>query len=444
MQDMRKEPVATASPNGGHARDPVRDSSTAVIEQLGQKPGRSPLLPIFLIVLVDVLGFTIILPLLPFYSERLGAAPTMVGAIVSMYAICQLISGPILGQLSDKFGRRPILLVSQLGTLAGFFVLAFSTQLWMVFFARALDGATAGNLTTAQAYISDVTKPEERTKSFAIIGVAFGFGFLVGPAISGFLAQYGYQAPIFAACALSFTSILCTFFLLPRREVIHRQEEDAGAVGPGGKRLSLFSWGEYARYFKDPLLARLLVRWAFFSMSFATFISGFALFAERRYDWAGHAFGAREVGYVFAFFGFIGIIMQGGVVGRLVKWLGEERMIIMGFVGCLLGYGGLALTHHVSGMLWTLGMSSVLGAGLRPSLTSAITQCAGKREQGVIIGLTQSLTSIAQIIAPIIGGALIQGQLLNEWSIWAGLLAGMALFVRLPAKALDAKPLSNQ
>lgn len=397
-----------------------------------QKKPSSPLLPIFLIVAVDILGFTIILPLLPFYTERLGASPAMVGAVVSIYAVFQLISGPILGQLSDRIGRRPVLLISQLGTLAGFFVLAFSTQLWMVFFARALDGGTAGNLTTAQAYISDVTKPEDRAKSFAIIGVAFGFGFLVGPAISGYLAQYGYKAPIFAACALSFTSILCTFFLLPRREVVHQQNEDAGPVAPGGKRLSLLSWGEYGRYFKNPTLARLLVRWTLFAFSFSTFTSCFALFAERRYDWNGHPVGAREIGYIFAYFGFIGIIMQGGVVGRLVKRLGEEPVIAMGFLGTLLGYAGLAFTHSIVSMLWVLGLSSILGAGLRPSLTSLITQTAGRREQGVIIGLTQSLTSIAQIVAPVVGGALIQAHLLSTWCVWAGVLGGMALLVRVP------------
>jgi len=198
----------------------------------------SPLLPIFLIVLVDVLGFTIILPLLPFYSERLGATPTVVGALVAVYAVCQLIAGPILGQMSDRAGRRPILLVSQAGTLFGFLILAFSTQLWMVFLARAIDGATAGNLTIAQAYISDVTKPENRAKAFALIGIAFGFGFTVGPALAGYLAHYSYQAPIFAACGLSFTTILCTFFLLPRREVVHLHNEEEGAAGPGGASVS--------------------------------------------------------------------------------------------------------------------------------------------------------------------------------------------------------------
>lgn len=391
------------------------------------KPKSSPLLPIFLIVAVDVLGFTIILPLLPFYSERLGASPTVVGAIISIYAACQLIAGPILGQISDRVGRRPVLLVSQAGTLGGFLVLAFSGQVWMVFISRAIDGLTAGNLSIAQAYISDVTKPENRAKSFAIIGVAFGFGFLVGPAISGFLAHFGYQAPIFAACGLSFLSILCTYFLLPRHEEMHLGAEDEGDTGPGGKRLSLISWGEYTKYFRKPELARLLAQWMLFALSFSTFISGFALFAERRYLWNGHPVGVREVGYIFAFNGFIGMIMQGGLVGRMVKWMGENRVVQLGFLTSLIGYAAVGFTYTVGQLLWVLAFSSIFAAGLRPALTSMITQQAGRREQGVILGLTQSLTSIAQIAAPLIAGYLIDEKLLTTWAIWAGVLAGLAL-----------------
>ena len=403
------------SPQPGVAETPVKRTA-------------SPLLPIFLIVIVDVLGFTIILPLLPFYSERLGASPTVVGLIVAIYAACQLVAGPILGQLSDRMGRRPILLVSQAGTLIGFLLLAVSTNLWMVFLSRAIDGATAGNLSIAQAYISDVTKPEERAKSFAIIGVAFGFGFLVGPAISGFLAHYGYSAPIFTAAGLSFISILCTYFLLPKREV-HRLAgtEAEGDTGPGGKRLSLISWGEYRQYFRNPELARLLAQWLLFSLSFSTFIAGFALFAERRYFWKGHPVGVTEVGYIFAFNGFIGIIMQGGVVGRLVKAIGERRVIQLGFLTSALGYAAVGLTHSISQLLWVLGVSSIGAAGLRPALTSQVTQKAGRREQGVILGLTQSLTSIAQITAPVIAGVLINHMFLTQWAFWAGLLAGLAL-----------------
>ncbi len=207
----------------------------------------------------------------------------------------------------------------------------------MLFVARMIDGATAGNLTIAQAYISDVTQPENRARSFAVIGIAFGLGFLVGPAISGYLAGFGYQAPIFAASGLSFTTILCTFFILPRHEVIH-EHNAAEDPGPGGRRLSLISWGQYRRYFRDRELARLLMQWLLFSFSFSTFVSGFALFAERRYQWNGHAVGLREVGYIFAFNGFLGIIMQGGMVGRMVKWMGERKVVRLGFITAL---GGL-------------------------------------------------------------------------------------------------------
>ena len=403
--------------------------------QLHQREARpkalfaSPLLPIFLIVAVDVLGFTIILPLLPFYAERLGASPTVVGELVSIYAVCQLIAGPILGQLSDRHGRRPILLVSQAGTLIGFLMLAFARQVWVLFVARAIDGATAGNLTIAQAYISDVTKPEQRARSFALIGIAFGFGFLVGPAIAGFLARYGYEAPIFAASALSLTSILGTFFLLPRREVIHEHNEAAvDDPGPGGRRLSLISWGQYGKYFRDRELARLLIQWLLFSFSFSTFISGFALFAERRYVWNGHQVGVREVGYIFAFTGFIGMIMQGAVVGRLVKWLGERRVVQLGFITSFLGDVAIGLTKTVEQLLWVAALSNIGGAGLRPALTSLISQKANKREVGVVIGLTQSLMSIAQITAPIISGILIDHRLLTTWAVWAGVLSGAALF----------------
>src|SRR6478672_7131496 len=200
----------------------------------------SPLLSIFLIVLVDVLGLTIILPLLPFYAESMGATPRIVGLLVSAYAICQLIAGPPLGHLSDRVGRRPVLLVSQIGTCIGFLILGFAHTLWVVFLARIIDGLTAGNLTVAQAYIADVTEPENRAKSFGIIGIAFGLGFLVGPALSGYLAQFSKTYPILLAACLSFTSIMCTYFLLP--SVIPHQEAQA-------EKRRVSQWKIYAESF---------------------------------------------------------------------------------------------------------------------------------------------------------------------------------------------------
>src|SRR4029450_1144952 len=223
---------------------------------------RSPLLSIFLIVPVDVLGLTIILPLLPFYAEGMGASPRVVGLLVSAYAICQLLAGPPLGHLSDRIGRRPVLLVSQIGTFIGFLILAYAHSLWVVFLARIIDGLTAGNLTVAQAYISDVTEPQNRAKAFGLIGVAFSLGFLVGPALAGFLAQYDNRYPILAAAALSLTSIMCTYFLLPTAP-IHPK--------PAGEKSR--RWRAFVDAFKDGHLAPLLWQFFAFAFAFALFIS---------------------------------------------------------------------------------------------------------------------------------------------------------------------------
>jgi len=382
--------------------------------------GRSPLLPIFLIVLVDVLGLTIILPLLPFYAEHFGASATVVGLLISSYACCQLIAGPILGRMSDHMGRKPLLIVSQLGTLIGFLILAFAGSLWMVFLSRIIDGLTAGNLSLAQAYIADVTTPENRAKSFGVIGIAFGIGFLIGPAISGFLAQYGLVYPIFAAAFLSASSIVCTATLLPKSEP-HMLEGDSG---PGGRRLSILEWKSYAEYFARPKLGRLLWQFFFFAFSFALFTSGFALYAQRRYTFNGHPFGAKEVGYVLAWVGFLGLILQGGLIGRLVKLLGERTLVWTGFAISATGYGLLAWTRTVGGLLGACTVNSCSGV-LRPAVTSLITQQAGRREQGVVLGLTQSITSVSQIVGPVIAGSLIdRGQL----AAWALATAGVAFF----------------
>src|SRR5271170_26464 len=309
---------------------------------MSKPSGKNALLPIFLIVAVDILGMTIILPLLPFYAERYGASPFVVGLLVTTYAFCQLVAGPMLGKLSDRFGRRPLLIVSQLGTFAGFIMLGFARSLAMIFFSRFLDGITAGNLSLAQAYIADVTEPEHRAKSFGIIGIAFGIGFLIGPALSGFLAQYDYSYPAWAAATLSLTSVLCTYFLLPQ-VTPHAVEE----AGPGGKRLGLLDWGAYAQYFRKPELASVLTQFFMFCVMFSLFISGFALFAERRFLVNGHPFGPKEVGYLYAYSGFLGLIIQGGLLGRLVKRFGEAPLARLGFLSAGVGLTALAFTHPV-------------------------------------------------------------------------------------------------
>jgi MFS transporter, DHA1 family, tetracycline resistance protein len=370
--------------------------------------------------MVDVLGMTIILPLLPFYAEHLGASPFVVGLLVSSYAACQLVAGPLLGSLSDRTGRRPLLLVSQVGTLIGFLILAYAGTLWMVFLSRIIDGITAGNLSLAQAYIADVTKPEDRAKSFGVIGIAFGIGFLIGPALSGFLSQFGYQYPAFAAAALSFTSIVATYFLLPEARPQGPRESWRGRA--------IVDWRAMLLYFRRPGLNSLLWQFFAFVFAFSAFMSGFPLFAERRFTWEGHPFGPREVGYVYAFFGLLGIIVQGGLLGRLVRRFGEVRLVKFGFLSSAVSIAVLGFTGSIPLMVLTTSMASVGTGILRPAITSLITRQAGKGEQGSVIGLTQSLMSVANIVAPLLAGLLIEHHWLAAWALTgaAVMLAGNA------------------
>ena len=404
---------------------------------------RNPLLPIFLIVVVDILGLTIMLPLLPFYAEHFGASPTVVGLLVSSYAACSLVAGPLLGRISDRVGRKPVLLVSQAGTFIGFLILAFAGSLWMVFLSRVIDGLTAGNLSLAQAYISDVTAPKDRAKSFAVIGIAFGIGFLFGPALSGYLAHYSLHYPIFVAAGLSATSIVCTATLLPASPPRPPSEEPVPAASadatlpaePAGRRLRVLDWGVYIQYFRRPVLAGLLWEFFLFTFAFSTFTSGFALFAERRFTWHGLPFGPKQVGLLFAYSGLLGVILQGGLIGRLVKRFGEVKLITAGFIASVIGYALLGLSGTIVVLLVAASFASLGNGLLRPALTSLITQNVSRDEQGVVLGLNQSLLSVASIISPMVGGALIDRGQLTAWAMVAAAVAAVALVLNRRASA---------
>ncbi len=399
---------------------------------------RSPLLAIFLVVLVDVLAFTLIVPLLPFYAERFGATPSEVGHLVSVFAVCQLLAGPMLGRLSDRVGRRPVLALSQLGTFAGFLVLAGAKSLPMVFLSRIIDGVTAGNLTVAQAAIVDVTKPEERGRGFALIGVSFGVGFLIGPALSAWLATIDLHAPVYLAAGLSLLSVILTLVLLPKRapEPAPQQGSLRGEVPPAPppeRRLGVLDWGAYGQYLRRPALAARLAQYFLFSLSFVTFTAGFALYAERRFVRAdGHPWGVREVGFTLAYSGVLGVILQGRFVGLAIARFGEATMVRFGFAFQALGFALLAFTGSTPALLAASTVASLGSSPLRPALTSLITKSAGPREQGTVLGLSQSLNAVAQIVAPLIAGTLIEHQALGAWAFAAGGASLLALAVPIP------------
>jgi MFS family permease len=379
------------------------------------------LFPVFLIVLVDVFGMTLVIPLLAIYAETFHATALQATMLVSVFAGCQLFAGPIIGHMSDRVGRKPMLLISQVGTFIGFIVMARARALWMLYLARVLDGSTAGNLSLAQAYISDHTEPSQRAKSFGLIGIAFGIGFFIGPSLTGYLsAKYGMTTPIYLAAVMSATSILCTATLLQGGRQSDHAFDDRGAA---------LHWKTYAKYFTRPGLRERLLQFLFFITSFSLFISGFALFAERRFTYQGHPFGPREIGYVFGYVGFLGIILQGGLIGRLVKRFGEASLVAAGFLALVVGYFGLGIATSFLVLMIT-GTLAAFGNGvIRPALTSMITQQAGRQEQGVVLGITQALMSMASVVAPIVAGLLIERQMLKEWAwVAAGLAAiGVAL-----------------
>lgn len=391
---------------------------------------RASLLPVFLIVLVDVFGMTLVIPLLAIYAETLGATPLQATLLVSVFAVCMLLSGPLIGWASDHYGRKPLLLISQIGTFIGFVVMARASSLWMLYLARIIDGATAGNLTIAQAYIADNTPPERRAKAFGLIGIAFGAGFFIGPSLTGFLAgHYGHQAPIWLAAGMSATSILATATLL---------KGGAPRQAPLADRWAGLKWRTYAQYFARPALRPLLLQFLFFMISFSTFISGFALFAERRFTWNGVPFGPREIGYVFGFVGALGIILQGLLIGRLVQRFGEVKLAAAGFASLVVGYALLgATTSNV--LLIVVAVITGFGNGvLRPALTSLVTHQAEAEEQGTVLGITQALSSLAAICSPALAGMLIEHNMLNAWAWVSATMAAVGLGVWMRSRAVGS------
>jgi MFS transporter, DHA1 family, tetracycline resistance protein len=388
---------------------------------------RASLLPIFLIVLVDVLGLSIVLPLLAVYAETFGASAQLAALLIPVYSLCQAVAGPALGALSDRIGRRRVLLLSQAGTLLGFLCIAGAQSLWMIFLGRVLDGLTAGNLGVAQAYIADNTEPKNRARSLALIGVAFGVGFTLGPAITVGLSKHGMSAPLYVAAGLSATSILCTALLLPA-DGPARQPADLSGM-PGGQRLGLLSWHRYPAFFRRPVLGGVLVEFFLYQLAFYMFISGFALFAERRFSWNGHAFTPREIGWLYVFSGVVGIVIQGGLIGRMVKVLREPRVIRLGMLCLGIGYALLGYVEPVAPLLAAIALSTIGNGVLRPCLTSIATQVIGREEQGVVLGLTQTLASLASIIAGSLSGFLIEQRWLTSWGWVAAAFCALALIV---------------
>jgi len=352
---------------------------------------------IFLIVFVDLLGFSLILPLLPYYAETFGADAFVTGLLVASYAVAQLLGAPLLGRLSDRLGRRPVLLISIFGTFIGFLVLGFARALWMLFVSRVVDGLTGGNLTVAQAYITDVTDQKNRAKGLGMIGAAFGLGFIIGPAVGGALSVYGYAVPAFAAAALSFTNLLAVFFFLPESLTDERRAALAAQKKPP------FTLRALVNALNRPRVGPLLHTRFFFSLAFATFQSIFALYAQYRLGLT-----AQTTGYVLAYVGLLSVIVQGFAVGRLTARFSETRIIFVASVVMALALLAWAVAPNLITVLVVLAPMAFAGGTLNTVLSSALTTSVYPEEIGGTLGLSASVESLTRVIAPSVGGLLLE------------------------------------
>ncbi len=367
---------------------------------------RSPLIVIFTTVFIDLVGFGIVIPVLPFYAEGtvFNATPRMVGLLFASYSVMQLIFSPVLGGLSDKYGRRPVLLLSIIGTGVGFLVLGFAQTLFMLFLGRILDGITGGNISTAQAYIADITTQENRAKGMGLIGAAFGLGFILGPAIGGILSGWGIQVPFLFAAALCFANAVLLYFTLPETVTPdHPAKHLAGARSFRSVLVSL----------KQPRLSFVLIIYFLFIVAFSIMTTAFSLFTMFRYG-----YDAQHTGYLFAYVGLIAVIIQGGLIGRLVKRFGELPLVIFGALCFAISLFAVPFVGPAAGGLAALlvggGVFSMGNSLAGPALMSLASKSVGPGEQGAVLGVTQSVASLGRAVGPFLAAVLINSSIAHQ------------------------------
>ena len=349
-----------------------------------------PLLVIFLTIFVNLVGFGIIVPLLPFYAERFGASPFVIGLLFGIFSLCQLVAAPALGDLSDRYGRRPVLIFSLAGTVLSFVMLALAQSIAMLFLARIVDGLSGGNISTARAYVADVTEPKDRARAYGMIGAAFGLGFIFGPALSGVLARYSYTAPIWAAAGITLVATLMAVFWLP--ETVHRASAGTG-----------MPFKNLAAMMKRPGLRRMLVIDFVYWFAFAIFETTFALFVARRCG-----FDAPQTGYVFAGFGVLGAIVQGALIRPIVHRLGDKPTFIVGLICAASGL--VAATFASSFSLLVLALIPLaFGIGFgHPTVASLVSRAGRRDEQGRVQGAAGAMESLGRTLGPVWGNAALQ------------------------------------
>lgn len=348
---------------------------------------------------LDLVSFGIVIPVLPFYATHFGAQAWVVTLLATGYSAAQFVMAPVLGRLSDRHGRRPVMLISIAGSVAAMLVLGFAWALWMVFLARIISGVCNANVSTAHAYVADRVQPAERAKYMGMMGTAVGLGFIVGPSIGGLLSWEGHEElPFLVGAGLSAVNWLMAFFWLPES---HRPARATGPL-PAAGRPSLVRALADPVFWRTQLGVLVLVGFGFF-VAFAAMEATFALFTEARFGW-----GARETGKFFSLIGVIIVVAQGFVVGRAVAAIGERRTLILGLCSLTVGFTTMALAPY----WWVLPLAGVCIAGgnglIMPSFSALVSQNSNADNQGVNIGLTQSGGALGRILGPMLAGGMFE------------------------------------
>lgn len=354
-----------------------------------RRVGRGPLGIVFTTVLIDLVGFGIALPLLPLWAERLGASPLEVGLLLASYAICQVIFAPLWGRASDRYGRRPVILVALAGASAAALLTGLASTLWLLFVARALHGAAGASYVAAQAYVADVTRPGERARGLGLIGAAFGLGFTIGPALGALLSTAGPRTPFFVVAALSAANLAWAYRRLPES----RPQASGSARVRGGIRAML----------RRPERRGVLIVSLVATAAFVGVEATFALFAADRLGYA-----ELGVGLLFAFIGIVAASVQGGLIGPAVRRVGERQVLVGGLTATAVGALGVALAGSLWLMLPALAVLAA-GWGFAYSATLALASLtAAADEQGAVLGALGSVGGVGRILGPIAGGVTYQ------------------------------------
>ncbi len=409
---------------------------------------RSRLLNIFLVVFIDLLGFGLILPLLPYFAGQYGASQFLIGLLVASYAAAQFIGAPLMGRLSDRFGRRPILILSIAGTALGFLLLglaeplgkAFSSFvldnptsdqlaalqngaiLGVMFIARMLSGLTGGNITVAQAYIADVTDAKNRAKGLGLIGAAFGLGFILGPAIGGALSRWGYAVPAFAAAGLATLNLIGVIAVLPESLTAERKAELAKQ-----EKRALISITAMIEELNKPRIGPLMTIRLFYALAAALFQSMFTLWAKDRLN-----LNAQTTSYLLAYVGLLSVIVQGGLIGQLTKRFSEAKLIAWGVVIQGLSLLAWAFTPSVPVLMVVLIPLAFSTGVLNTVINSAITRSVPPQEVGGALGTAGALESLSRVVSPSVGGWLLGA--IGAWApdvLAAAIMAGVTVLAWL-------------